>query len=93
MDIKEFANECDVVIFGIEECKYCKSAKEFMSTTSDSYVYVDIGSTPDLKNNLKKLNDVTTVPIIYKRYGTEYCFIGGYTELCSVYATELDFYW
>ena len=81
--IPEFAKDQSVLIFGAVYCKYCKMAKKLMEEKNGSFTYVDLDDYEhiELKETLKKLNNVETIPIIYKKYDEEYKFIGGYQEL------------
>ena len=69
-------------IYGITNCKYCKLAKELLSTSNESILYVNIEQYLDdyklIFSNIDKIsNDQKTVPIIF--YNNN--FIGGYDDL------------
>lgn len=64
------------IIYGHDQCKYCKKAMDLLRIKGREYEYRDIHSFPSSKELFEK-NGFTTVPQIY--HGNHY--VGGYMQL------------
>lgn len=86
--ICNFAKNNSVLIFGAVYCKYCRLAKSFMEEKKESFTYINLDEYEHmrLEEKLKKINNVKTIPIIYKKHEDgEYYYIGGFKELQKYY--------
>lgn len=85
-------NNNDVIVFGLENCGYCKNTKFFLKSNNINYKYYSIDDSKDLFFKLfTKLSTVhielnintnhKTVPVIFYKKK----FIGGYTDLVNFF--------
>ena len=79
------------VIYGIDNCKYCISAKGLLDKYNFSYEYHDVtdNKTEFLNNKSSDINNQRTFPVIFK----DNIFIGGYTKLQNeiIFTVDEDF--
>ena len=68
------------VIYGREDCSYCRMAKQFLGDRQEEFRYIDI-SQDDLSKAYLQAEGHKTVPQIYANGA----HIGGYTDLVSLF--------
>lgn len=68
-----------IVIYGRDNCNYCKLAKKYVEVKALDYTYHDIGELSDeeYESVIEKAPGVKTVPIIF----VNDVWIGGFDEL------------
>ena len=71
-----------VEIYGIDNCKWCASARELLLKRSILFVYHDMSVYPALKDEfVRRTNNAKTVPQIF----VGDTLVGGYKELAAAY--------
>jgi glutaredoxin len=67
------------VVYGADNCKYCKETRDLLNSRGVEYVYRDITlvKTETMDRLASQTGNQRTVPLIFKNN----IFIGGYTQL------------
>ena len=68
------------VVYGREDCGWCRMAKQFLGDRQEEFRYIDI-SQDDLSKAYLQAEGHKTVPQIYANGA----HIGGYTDLVSLF--------
>ena len=81
-----------IILFGKEDCKYCRYSKNYLDNKNIVYEYLDINEL----DNLEKLNsyriDVKTMPQLFVEYTTNRIeYIGGFDELIVFFKPRFNF--
>lgn len=72
------------LVFGKEDCPYCKSAKKMLDQTDVEYLYYDLTDSPEVRMAFKSLGH-DTMPYIL-RDGVK---VGGFEDLQKVLIEEM----
>ena len=58
--------QADITLYLTQYCPYCVRAKSLLNAKEVSYIEIDVGAQPELRNEMiQKSNGVTSVPQIF----------------------------
>lgn len=64
------------VVYGRDDCKYCRMSKKALVLTNEDFVYVSLEDKPNIREELRE-QGFETIPAIFYQDGP----LGGYDQL------------
>ena len=74
------------IVYGKGSCPYCTMAVSLLEQRGEAYDFVDLQEKATILSEVKSYYDHDTVPIIITKDSEDrWSFVGGYTELESLF--------
>ena len=71
------------ILYARMNCPFCKKAVELLKSKGEDYKVLNLKSRPKVLEELKKIYEWSTVPMVFYKQGNNIELVGGYTDLCK----------